>query len=613
MPPGRIFSLAAALLLCSPAHSMADRKKADPSEIPAPPPLAIPLQVEVFKGEAVSIPLIARGRAAGDASFLVRTRPRLGQLGPVQSVRPGSASVEYQHGDGPAPAEDEFTFAVQSPGSPVSAPARVRISIRLRPAELLPPKAVEFGEVLLGRMGESFFTLTNVGGEALETKFIADEGWIFPEGNEVIVRGGEAQRVPVIFRPTEEREYSGVLRFSHDEKLIVPLSGTGVQPLRWNPLTLAIHQDAKPGETPDFLELENRTREELRGRIEGGEGITIANQFAIPSGGTLRIPVQAADGFLAGAEGALHITHQHGFAEIPYRVFPAPARVRFHPEGGVDFGEIPARQSAERALVFENSGGLPASVSLTPPPGIEAGASMDFQLPPGEKTELPLVFQSRKAGPWSGTLKVRVGREEFSLPVRANVTEAADADRNVFISPASREGISTNEDQPQSAPDIEEVEEVPLLGWQDLRVVSQTPTTVVLEWETDVTEDRRIEIEQRSVGIGADGNVELEWKASPHADVYRSGGRSVRATIFALEPGMRLNLRHAVRDDSGELRGVSEMLVVETPVEPPGFRIPWGWLLALVLVAFLIWHARKRRQAERDAADAEIRRLEENR
>jgi len=614
MVSGRIFCSGIVFLLCTAVQTMADRKRADPGELPPPPPLAIPLEVEVFKGEQVSIPLIARGRAASDASFILRTSPRLGSLAPVQSLRAGQASVAYQHDGGPAPAVDEFTFAVQSPGSPVSAPARIRISIRLRPAEVLQPEAIDFGEVLVGRMGEASLTLSNVGGEALQTKILAGEEWIFPDGKEVIVQGGEAVRIPILFRPLEDRGHAGVIRFSHDDKFFVPVSGTGVEPLRWNPPNIVIGQEVTTGADADFLELENRTKEDLRGQIDGAPGITITDHFVIPPGGRLRIPVRAAEGFIAGAEGTLRISHQHGFAEVPFRVFPAPARVRFRPDSELDFGEVPARQGVERVLVFENSGGLPASVSLTPPPGIEAAASMDFQLAPGAKTELPLVFQSRRTGAWTGNLKIRAGSDEFSLPLRANVTEATDGERSVFISPGSREqnpqADGTAGESERSMPD--DAQGVPVLTWENLRMVSQTSTTVVLEWDTDISTDRRIEIEQRAIGVGADGGVEIQWETSPHADVYRTGDRSVRATIFGLNPGMRLNLRHAVKDEAGELRGVSEMMVVETPLPRPGFRIPWGWLLAFVLVAFLVWHARKRRMSALEETNAEIRRLEEN-
>lgn len=614
MLAGRIFCIGTFGLVCTMMQTMADRKKAEPGEIPPPPPLAVPLEIEVYKGDKVSIPLIARGRAANEANFILRSRPHLGRLGPVQIIRPGQASVEYQHADGPVPAVDEFTFAVQSPGSPVSAPARVQIAIRLRPAEILQPEPIEFGEVLVGRMGEAFLTLSNIGGEPLQTKILAGDEWIFPEGNEIIVGGGEALRIPIFFRPVEDREYAGVIRFSHDEKFFVPISGRGLEPLRWNPQRLAIQQASANGTNSDFLELENRTKEELRGQIDGTQGITLTNNFAIPPGGSLRIPIRPAEGFITGYEGSLRITHQHGFAEVPYRVFPAPAHVLFHPSNELDFGEIPARESAERVLLFENRGGLPASVSLTPPPGIEAGASMDFQLTPGDRTELPLIFQSRRPGPWSGILKVRVGSEESSLPLRAIVTEAPAGERSVFISTGNRQQNQPPHQTTQlkhgSAADTQT--EVPWLTWDNLRVVSQNPTTVVLEWDTEISKERRIEIQQRAIGIDADGSVEIHWEPSPHADVFRSGDHSVRATIFGLQPGMRLNLRYAVTDGEGELHGVSEMLVVETPLPEAGLRIPWGWLLVVFLVAFVIWHIRKRHLAELAATDAEIRRLEEN-
>ena len=197
-----------------------------------PPPMPQVVSVQVFRGESVRIPLQARGRAAMEARFLIRHSPTLGKLGEVRPYRPGIALVEYTHRGGTADQTDGFTYAAQSPASPVSAPAQVTIRIVDRPAELQHPEEIDFGSVLVGETVRQYLFLQNVGGVPLRTEIEVEPEWVLPKGKVVEIPARGSIEWPVEFSPQQDQAYTGVVRFSHNDRAVIRLKGEGQEPLR---------------------------------------------------------------------------------------------------------------------------------------------------------------------------------------------------------------------------------------------------------------------------------------------------------------------------------------------------------------------------------------------
>lgn len=85
--------------------------------------------MEVVRGGHVEIPLQARGQLGKNIRFLLREPPVHGTLGPLRQTGRDSAAVIYTHRAEDGPVADRFSYAVQAPGTAVSAAALVEVHV----------------------------------------------------------------------------------------------------------------------------------------------------------------------------------------------------------------------------------------------------------------------------------------------------------------------------------------------------------------------------------------------------------------------------------------------------------------------------------------------------
>jgi hypothetical protein len=577
---------------------MADRKRdAEAVEIGPPPPMAQNVQISVYRGESITIPLTARGRVPLDTRFLIRSRPRAGELSGVVMEGPGRGTVTYRHGGGEAPAEDVFTYAAQAGDSAVSAPARVRIFVLERPAELVVPESIDFGRGLLGVGEDRWITLANAGGATFRADLQVDAGWELPGEKTVEIPGGEAVRLQVRFQPEQERSYLGALRFSHDEKVMIRLSGEGVEPVRWFPQRMAWTGADDEAETQDLV-IENRSGEAIAVRLEAGEGIFLAEEVAVAAGETQRVAVQVDRERKRGARGIIRLRHPFGEAEIPFQVAAVPARLELEPPGW-NLGEVRAGEEVEQELVVRNVGGVATVVALTPPIGIEVEGALDRPLPPDGEERFLLRFQARTSGAYERELEIRHGGSASPWPVRAFVQESEAVS-------AREQGRSTSF-LPTASPTPKGPEIFPL---QDLEATGRTKNTVGFEWTQEIPSEDRLVVEERLVGVAPGGGLAINWRTTEQIQLTRMPDHRWRATVVGLPPGGRKYLRVHWQGPDGTTQGYSEMLAVQAESTPPGHGFPWRSLILLLLAGAAVWIWWRGRQKGDPETEARLRNLE---
>ena len=606
------------LLSLGMALGSAQADRAKEASMEPPPPLPQTVGVQVFRGESVRIPLQARGRLAAESRFIIRNFPTLGSLGSVMPHRPGIALVEYTHRGGATDEADEFTYAAQAPGTPVSAPARVVVRIVDRPAELRHPEEIDFGEVLVGETVRQYLFLQNLGGMPLRTKVSVEPEWILPKGTEIVIPPGGEVEWPVEFAPQRAGEFLGVVRFSHQDRAIVRLVARGRETLRWIPQSLEIRQDGEVPVNP-AVTLTNRTDEDIDLTIQIGEGLSGPESVRVPAGESESVRFSLAHDLVKGAQGDIVFTHKWGQARVPYQIFPQPGKLLILPSNGIEFESIAPRGMAQAQVLLENRGGLPITLAMESSPGVEIRGEQNFSLLPGAQRSVELQFSSRQSGDIAGEIRVRWGAHTDVIPWRGVVGETRDQALTL------RGTVSENQEHapslnppPQHFPGGHSVaqgsQERPAqtgpVPWEDLQLLVPMPNSLVLEWKAPIKAGQEIHLQTRIWGMNAAGNPELTWVPMPNVDVFVPRDGEVRATLYRLVPDSRLLLRFQVRSPTGRLEVESEMLALSIPAKESGWRIPWLALLVMLAIAAGGWIWRRRQAAEKAEAEAAYRRLD---
>lgn len=564
---------------------------ADISAVGPPPPLAQPVTITAFKGEETRIPLRALGRASNSAKFLIRSLPKQGELSPVQPAGPGSAFVIYRHKGNTAPAQDVFTFAAQSKDSPVSAPARVIVQIRERPAVFRAPASLRFPVTTLGKEWRERLVLKNEGGEMLQGTAKVDEGWYLPNP-EYQIPGGSEKSMEVVFRPEEARQFAGMLRFSHDSKALVQLAGEAVNAFTVSPVEIQLRgEGGKPSAT---LTLQNHTAEDLPVSITGKLSIGLPEEVVLPPLGTVVLPVSSARQDAVGGKDRVRFSHPLGFVEVPVVVYPLPGKLLLEPGEGKDFGLVEPGASLEYPIRFFNDGGLPVRVSLQASPPAWVRGPLALLIAPGQSEVVTAGMDCSSSGDQSGTIVVRWEEQEFPIHLKAKVDRPeSPAERREALPGKMPASAALQPPQEQIAGEA---------SFDKIRLVAANRNTVSIEWDDASSANPRHVIEKREFSAAPQGGVAIRWIPVPNVQITNLGNNTFRGTFFGMRPGEQLMIRIVTLGPDGQPETFSSQFPIASTPPPPERSLPWGWLLLVVLpvAAFFLRQKFVRNQRERD-------------
>lgn len=605
MIPQRLFFIILAAFLAyagGNAWAVKKRELVDP-----PPPMAQPVRIQVFRGESVQIPLVAVGRAANNSQFLLRSLPQLGTLSEIQKRESGGSFIIYEHKKGTAPATDEFSFAAQCPGTPVSASAKVKIDILDRPSEFLAPESIEFGTVILGQEGTQLVTLSNPGGKVLQGTLKIDEGWELPEGKDFEIPARGQLQIRVNFFPKEDREYLGAIHFSHDPKAVIRLQGRGVEPVLVYPSKIELYHEK--GKDSASIHVQNQTKEALEIAVSADAKISIPSSIEVPAGATVSLPVAVVKGGIDGFKGTIYLKQLYGESEVAFQVFPVPAKFEIEPSKVLDFGAMKEREVKELVIKVRNIGGVPSALSMTVPPPANVEGPHDLTIVPGEEKQIMVQMVPLQGGKIERRIVLRFGLEVHEIVARASVEGA------VMASIPKNQGLTNVPSSPLMDKDVvkrgAQEEVAGGLSLENLTALSQTENSVVLEWKTESKGRGEFRLERRILGISQQDTPITAWVPMANAQLTLLDEGKMRAHFFNMGAGTRGVVRLAKIGSSGEVLAASPAFIIQSKDGAPRTEIPWSWFIFPVIAGLAIWILRKIKQRQREE-NAELQRKLDN-
>lgn len=564
------------------------RVNADLNTPLTPPPQAVPLNLQVPRGKPLVIQLRSSGQENRNLRFRIRKQPAFGKLSDVSMTGKNTATVTYtQSEEDKIYTHDRFTYSVQSPQG-VSSPGAVEIEILDEPAVLWTPAMVEFGTVIIGKTARQQFKIANTGGGVVEGRVQAT-GEFRVEGNPAyLLHGGEQRTIAVSFTPHGARKVQGNILYSTNPERITELSGVAEAPLSVSPDILELSRSGADLSREGEIEITNRTPDRLTVEVEPGQRLECVKQIELPANGKAGLRVVVPAGDLAAVDEVLHLNCPGFVLDVKVRTPKVGAVLRLS-TSTLDFGKMDLEKPAVQTVEVENIGASQAYVQVDIPAPFKVDPeSASFTIGPGEKHPIQVAIQPTDGGKYRAVMKIKSSGTDQEVALQADVTrrESAQAGLPGLTATPTPQILSSNGKNPA-------VSTVRAVGGVEVKEISKT--TCVLEWPTPKTVGLAYKIERRSVSIGADREIKVDW--SPLVEVeIKPSGQVVKASLNGLRPGGSYGVRVRAINEKGEVSPPSAEIYFST-VQRPKLLTPIRVLLVLlgVLLFFIVKQKRSRR------------------
>lgn len=564
---------------------------------PPPPPLAESAEVIVYKGESTAIPLRAAGRAAGEASFLIRSQPQHGALEEPVPHGPGRAVARYIHDDTTDAAEDTFTFAVQGPDSPVSAPGRIRIRIIERPPDFQFPASITMDNAFLGSESRIEFELENRGGGTVSGKMRIPSPWRLEREPDYQLGPGERTTYKLLFTPAASGAHAARIGFSHDPDIGIAVKASAAEPFTATPGNLELRHPDHDSDTAT-IRIENTTTADLELSIAADDGVVLEEAIGIPAQGSAELSVQADPAIPGGSSGVIRLTGAGHARTVAFRVFALPAEVRAEPAEGFDLGEPTERSMRQEVFRVINTGGSGVEITIEPGDDLHLLGPRHFLLPGGEEREIAFSMEPRRPGEFASAIRILHPGKPIELPVTAQVKPRpapTPRDPSDPVGPSIPIEAEPHQPEPEATKKIQ----VPLL-FEQLYVIAATPNSVRIAWRDRDTPLERFRVEERRIHAGPNGRAMIQW--TPLRGVFMDREADVvEAEIVGLIPGSLRSIRIVQLDAQGAITAASGTFPIHAPSPPPSgvSAIFWAPIAIILLLAawFFLRRVKKRDHA----------------
>ncbi|MEI6033070.1 MAG: hypothetical protein WCS65_02165 [Verrucomicrobiae bacterium] len=584
------------LILCLGGCAQALAKERVP--IPTPPPFAKSGTVSVYLTEPAEIPLSIGGRIVEPLSFLIRKPPRRGVLSGLSRTGRTEAVVTYTPNAGAVPGEDSLTFAAQSPDSPVSAPATVRIRLLEKPPVLLHPLALDFGTVYLGDESGQELVLKNGGGGRAGGQIQTSPPWFLSGNSTFHVPSGSEARILLVFRPTEERAFSDRVQLGSDPMACVELRGIGAAPLTWPKAGLIFSPDQR---AKGFSEVAfgNQSPHERTLTFEWPEFLHAPRAITLAPGESASVKAEVSGPIKNLFEGSVRFQSGNFSGEFPLKVYPRPAKLTVTPEEVLDLGETQKGKEISGRFTVRNTGESDAPISISAPEGMRVIPDpQNLILGAGEQRVFEIQFASFKPGSHRGILAVRTpSGEQVQLAVSASVRETSAQPVGKFL----------NMPEPVRPPELATGKVPPV---REASAVRSGPHEIEISWKAASPDTSGYRIQRRKISASKEARVVVEWLDWPAAKIATSDG-AIHARLENLPENSRWAIRIISLDPQGLPGPPSPAFQIFT--QPGNHRsVPlWAWIFVLsAAIAFAIRLAIQRRRALLAHEDERLARIE---
>lgn len=593
--------------------------KKDKQTLPPPPPMPQAQDVAIYRGRSIEIPLRAIGRSPGQLRFLIRTQPRHGTLGPIQIIDFKNAVVTYTHDEKSSVSSDTFSFAVQGPDSPVSAPGVIALTISEEPPAFSVVREVDFGTVTLGNTRSEEIVLTNSGGGVLAGRITVPPPWRIA-GNEMYRLGRkESQKVRLVFAPADDDEFNGQLRFSHDSKVFVTLSGTGFAPLAFEPAKeLSFTENSSPARRTAILTLQNRMDAARSVELEYPENLIGPEQLFLKPQEEKSISIEINPIYLGNLDSSITIASEGYRVTLPAKAYALKPILILTPENAFSFGRMTPGEHKEAAFELKNSGGSPARLKIALPQELIVSPDpATAVIPPGESRKFAATLELSKAGVFQSAISIDYGGDgPLTLPIQADATANAavpslSLPANIKSDTASVQPGGTQAEQQVTILDPQEPAGNDIPPIKEFNHFRTGTHEIEIGWKIPARNAISYAIEWRQVSAPVqDGPPVVSWNEWRGVQTTENNG-SVIARFPNLKDGRTWHIRIRTVDELGKKSASSPIFIISTKADTSLGLLGWVLILAAVggiVAAIVFW--RKQRMAVVDDESARISALE---
>jgi hypothetical protein len=412
----------------------------------------------------------------------------------------------------------------------------------------------------------------------------------------------------------DDEEFTGQLRFSHDIKAYVTLTGTGFAPLAFEPAKeLVFPGSADPNRRIATVTLLNRTDAARPVDLEYPENVSGPEQLLMKPHEDKTITLQIAPAFLGNIESAVTFESEGYRVSLPVKAGAVRPILSATP-AALAFGALASGDHKELAFELKNSGGSPAQLKVTPPRELVISPDpATAVIPVGESRKFTAVLELSKQGGFEETLAIDYGGDtSLTLPVTAEITANTQSSRPTVVAipegntPQRQEtpGPIFSLDPPEPAGN----EIPPIAEFNHLRTDTHE---VEIGWKIPAKNAISYLIEWRQVMVPAgDGPPIVKWNEWRGVQTSEVNG-SIIARFPNLKDGQTWRIRIRTVDELGKKSAASPTFIISTKVDQSMGL--FGWLVILtgigaVAAAIIFW--RKQRHAVDDDESARISALE---
>lgn len=575
-----------------------------PPPLPAVPPPAQPLKVQVRRGETAEIALRIFGQNNEALKYLIRTKPRYGKVTEPKVAGREVSTVVYSPPADLEVSRDRFTYAVQNSVG-VSAAVDVLITITDQPPELALPGAQDFGSMLAGQSAAKSIEIRNRGGGRAEGKVEVGGPWRIEGSASYRLGAGERVEFKVVFAPAAGGDFESAVRFTSQPETSVLVRGTALAALVAAPTKLMLQNAVGDPVRTGTFELTNQTDTERRARLSGGERLQLPAEVTVPALGKVSVTAQTAAADVAVLTGEVRIESEGLTLRVPVTAPQSGGIVRAS-RPGVAFGRVESGKTARASFELENIGGAPAQVrwEIAAPFSTEESGTV---LAPGEKKVFALRTEpTANPGKYRARLTVACEQQRIELLVEAELLAPASTAPTLIRTStgtgSERHAAVVSNGGPTPAPVLAIPAElqVDLQRPKGVRLTRLEATRATLEWPTALTAEEKFRFERRRIALEA-GALKVLWEEVPGVAVERTN--AVWTAAFSeLRGGQVYGIRVVPLGPAGEAGKPLFTQFFSTPPAPkllPEITLFRVLIVILAICGVLIFRQRRALRAGR--------------
>lgn len=548
------------------------------------PPMPESSAVQAYIGEKKVFILRVGGRTRDPLRIILRKKPAVGSLAQPLQVNQGEIRFEYSVPQEATPSSDSFVYAVQSVDSPVSAPARVDITLIERPPKLITVPVVDFSSVDLGGECEKKISVQNAGGASAVLHPKVAPPWFLLDEVPVVIPRGEERVLKIQFKPTKAAAFNEKLTL--DDSTFVTLQGQATIPIDWP--TSGIQFDALARQSGEItFAISNREDATRRISFKWPKFFKAPTNVELAARESKKVKISLREEPAFSTQGEVAVSSGAFRGAIPFSVSPAPPKVTLNPTQPINFEAAVLGSPLHGSISLHNEGGLPIQLRLAIPKSVKIlSKAAELLIAPGEIVALGFVWTPAQSGDTEEMIRVLSGGDQIGEFIfRGSVKAARPVDQLLTL-----ETKPTPAAESKKAPSVGVIPPV-----EECFLVESTTHSVTISWKLTSPDTKDFFVERRTIKSGADGRVIEEWVPWRKVDIQISGATAT-ARFRKLAPGTFWNIRLRGTDNNG-LAG---------PPAPGHFRIEtrplklwqfpfWIWMPALLVITGAVFYwVRKR-------------------